>query len=495
MTALVENLSGNLTRFGAAAGRTGHSFWRVLSLSPADDLIAYRKMVGVAIDPEGASVALGNRFLSRIKILDHRRFSAEEEGLSPAEGLASRVAIYLTEKKAIRAEIVLSVPKSWVVIKTADFPATVRENLTEVVAYEMDRLTPFNPEEVYFDYRTLSEGDDRLRLLVIAARMDRLDPYRTAFREKGLRITGITTHLVGLECLSRYAGREAERLFFDLRENGYEGGWFRNNAIVASLTGSFFGTGNAEKVDQILEEAAALQTGEESVDPAVPILFNLAEKNPALKELLKMRLTRSVGFLDETDLRLNLERPQEVSFTALGGLLSLLWNKAGGINLLTRGKRTRFRTPFWLTIPLLLVLGALIGIYWIIPVQMETRRIALIDKQIAQTKGEVKKVETLKKEMDALTRERNIISDFKNARQMSIAFLKELTVVIPKDCWLTRVRISENQINIEGYAPSATLLVPKLEASPLFKKVEFASPTYRDPKLNQDRFQIKMEQE
>jgi hypothetical protein len=25
--------------------------------------------------------------------------------------------------------------------------------------------------------------------------------------------------------------------------------------------------------------------------------------------------------------------------------------------------------------------------------------------------------------------------------------------------------------------------------------VEFASPTYRDPKLNQDRFQIKMEQE
>jgi hypothetical protein len=36
-------------------------------------------------------------------------------------------------------------------------------------------------------------------------------------------------------------------------------------------------------------------------------------------------------------------------------------------------------------------------------------------------------------------------------------------------------------------------LVPKLEASPFFKKVEFASPTYRDPKLNQDRFQIKME--
>ncbi|RPH87236.1 MAG: hypothetical protein EHM75_06025 [Desulfobacteraceae bacterium] len=95
--------------------------------------------------------------------------------------------------------------------------------------------------------------------------------------------------------------------------------------------------------------------------------------------------------------------------------------------------------------------------------------------------------------MDAVTRERDIISDFKNSRQTAIGLLRELTLLIPKDAWLTRVRVSENQVNIEGYAPSATLLVPKLEASPFFKKVEFASPTYRDPKLNQDRFQIKME--
>lgn len=495
MTALAGILSGGLTRFGAAAGRTGRSFWRVLTLSPADDLFAFRKLAAVSIDPEGSSVALGSRFLSRIKVLDHRRLAAEEEGLSPVEGLASGVALYLTEKKAIRADLVLSVPKSWVIIKTADFPATVRENLSEVVAYEMDRLTPFNPEEVYFDYRALSEEEDRLRLLVVAARADRIDPYLAAFRDKGLRVTGITTHLIGWECLSRYAGREGEMIFFELREKGYEGGVFRNGALAASLTGSFSGTGNAEKVDRVLEEAAAWKTGEEDADPDLPLLFNLADKDPALKELLKVRLTRPVGFMDETDLRLNVARPREVPFTALGGLLSFLWNKAGGVNLLTRGKRPRVRTPFWLTIPLLLALGVLIGFYWIIPVQMETRRLALIDKQISQTKGEVKKVETLKKEIEALDRERSIINDFKNARQMSIAFLKELTVVIPKDSWLTRVRLSENQINIEGYAPSATLLVPKLEASPLFKKVEFASPTYRDPKLNQDRFQIKMEQE
>jgi Tfp pilus assembly protein PilN len=495
MTALIDTLTGNLERAGAVAGRSGRALWRVLSLSPADDLISFRKILAVAIDPEGASVSLGRRFLSRIKILDQRRFPAEEEGPPPAEWLASAVAVYLTEKGAIRTDIVLTVPKSWVIIKTADFPAAIRENLSAVVAYEMDRLTPFNPEEVYFDYRLLSEEEDRVRLLVLAARTDRIDPYLAALRAKGLRIAGLTTHLVGLECLSRYAGREGETIFLELREKGYEGGLFRKGAIAASLAGSFYGTGNGEKVEQVLEETAALATGAKTADRSLPVLINLADPNPALKELLKIRLTGPVGFLEETDLRLNLKRTPGVAYSALGGLLSFLWNKAGRVNLLTRGKRTRARTPFWLTVPLLLTLGILTGIYWILPLQLETRRLALIDKQIIQTKGEVKKVETLQKEIEALTRERNMIADFKNSRRMSIVFLKELTVIIPKDSWLTRVRISDNQINIEGYAPSATLLVPKLEASPFFKKVEFASPTYRDPKLNQDRFQIKMEKE
>jgi Tfp pilus assembly protein PilN len=71
--------------------------------------------------------------------------------------------------------------------------------------------------------------------------------------------------------------------------------------------------------------------------------------------------------------------------------------------------------------------------------------------------------------------------------------LKELTTVLPKTSWLTRVRITETNVEIEGYAGSATELLPKLEASPFFKKAEFASPTFRDARMNSDRFIIKME--
>ena len=78
---------------------------------------------------------------------------------------------------------------------------------------------------------------------------------------------------------------------------------------------------------------------------------------------------------------------------------------------------------------------------------------------------------------------------------MSSNILKELTLMLPKNAWLTRARVFESQVNIEGYSPSATSLIPRLEASPLFQKVEFSAPTFHDPRQNMDRFQIKMELE
>jgi hypothetical protein len=55
------------------------------------------------------------------------------------------------------------------------------------------------------------------------------------------------------------------------------------------------------------------------------------------------------------------------------------------------------------------------------------------------------------------------------------------------------VRVSETNVDLEGYASSASGLLSKLEASAFFKKVEFSSPTFRDTRMNADRFNIKME--
>jgi Tfp pilus assembly protein PilN len=108
-------------------------------------------------------------------------------------------------------------------------------------------------------------------------------------------------------------------------------------------------------------------------------------------------------------------------------------------------------------------------------------------------KDEVRKVENLKKDIGALESEISSITDFKENRPMALSILKELTTILPKPAWLTRVRITETTVEIEGYASAATELLPKLETSKYLQKVEFASPTFRDARMNADRFSIKME--
>jgi general secretion pathway protein L len=175
-------------------------------------------------------------------------------------------------------------------------------------------------------------------------------------------------------------------------------------------------------------------------------------------------------------------------------LASLLPDPAA-MNLLDCGAPKKLVTPLTVTAVLIAVL-AILGIVLILtPLQIENRRIEEIDRQIAATRDEVRRVDAIRKEADTLVDEVAAIRKFKAKKMITLDILRELTAVLPKDAWITRVRVTENTVDIEGYASSATELLPKLEASPYFIKVEFAAPTFRDTRSNTERFVIKMELE
>ena len=55
-------------------------------------------------------------------------------------------------------KVILRVPREKVLRRLVELPSAAAENLREVLAFEMDRHTPFKTEDVYFDYRL--EGSD-----------------------------------------------------------------------------------------------------------------------------------------------------------------------------------------------------------------------------------------------------------------------------------------------------------------------------------------------
>jgi Tfp pilus assembly protein PilN len=475
--------------------RMGRPLGKILFLSPADETIAYKKILCPAIERGEISIAVGSKCLSRIKILGIKNYPSFEGDFPLPQFLASSLDLAVAELRADKYPLVLSIPKTWAVIKTVEYPATVMENLSEVISYELDRITPFTTESAYYDYRVLKQEEEQVFIVVAAARADLIDPYLKVIHEKGFKVEGLTINLLGSNTLCRYLRKSDRSLFAEIDKNHYQGALSLSESSLEVFSGSFVNEDEKTKVEQINAEIESLHPFLGQKEPGSEIIFNLKDKSPTLRELIKTQMRRPVSFLDESDFGfgpLGKERKQ-IPYTAIGGILESLWPKSWGMNLLTRGLRLKSNPPWVITLLLVLTLGGLVGIYWATPVEIETKRLHTIEKQITLKKAEVKKVEVLKKEIDLVFGEISLVNDFRQSKPLCLNILKELTALLPKNSWLTRVRVFESQVSIEGYSPSATLLIPKLDGSKLFKKVEFAAPTFKDPRQNMDRFQIKME--
>lgn len=84
-------------------------------------------------------------------------------------------------------ETVVELASSQVLIRTVTLPAQVKDNLRQVVGYELDRLTPFQARDVYYDVipiETLARGS-RLEARLALCRRDQADPWVERLRRLG----------------------------------------------------------------------------------------------------------------------------------------------------------------------------------------------------------------------------------------------------------------------------------------------------------------------
>lgn len=68
--------------------------------------------------------------------------------------------------------------------------------------------------------------------------------------------------------------------------------------------------------------------------------------------------------------------------------------------------------------------------------------------------------------------------------------LDELTRLVPEDSWVTQLALQGNAVDLAGYAPRATDLIPKLEASKVFESPRFRSPITLASDAKGERFHL-----
>ncbi len=494
VTETYEKIKSVISETELRASRLGRHLWRILSLNLADDRVLPMQVLSVALENGGVSIVYASRFLSRIKIKGAGYYSFEKGKYPTPENVVSAITLASSELGVVHAQTIMVVPKSWTIVKTADFPLAVSENISAVISNELDRLTPLSPEKAFYDFQIISEEESRLWVIVAAINSDVLQPYFDLLQEKKIIVRRISVSTSAFGTLCDHAHGAGSIIFTKISSDGYEGGVIRDHKWFASFTGTLTGEDEPSNIHIIAAEVnPIIESIEENTEV---IVDHLPSEKWCLQ--LKESIHAPVRFLKELDLKLNFSNRKNLNKIyplALGGALEHLLPGASNMNLLNQGKHQPDRTPLSLTIILIVIFIAL-SLFWVIsPLQIEKLRLETINREIEAREDEVKKIDVLQKNVENIEKEILSIRTFKTSRPMMLNILKEMTSILPRSTWLSRIRIADTTIEIEGYAASATEIVPKLEASPYFKKVEFSSPTSRDLRMNADRFAIKMEME
>ncbi len=469
--------------------KAGKYLWKYLTLSLADNFFSFAKVVCVSIERDGIFLAYGTKALWKTKIESFKKFPLEKDKPISPDYLASVVVKYIEATKAARAKVVLCIPKSWVIVQAVEFPSVVKENLAGVISYELDRLTPLTPDNAYYDFKVIAEDQEKITVLLTVARKDEVDSYIEALRGRNINIAKVGVSTLVMKSLLKSTYKDTDVLFVSIGERGYEGGAVVNDLTIRSISGEFKPAGVPD-IDGIIKETYPLvETLTNSGNRGVMVINGTEDYHRAFEEKLSMSLSN----LDR-DVKLDLPRSnKDLSYVAVSGLVETITADENEINLLSAKAKQAKRPPLFATTVLLALILSVGAFYFIAPLVIGQKTVEEIDSQITALKPEMKKVEALKKEADTLSAEVATINNFKKQNVSSLNIVKEMTSILPAKTWLTHLRIADPMVEIDGYAPSAAEIIPKLENSKYFQKVEFASPTFRDSKRNTDRFVIKME--
>ena len=195
-----------------------------------------------------------------------RTFAAPDRG---SDAAAKSAKAFGALKDVVNPEvtpILIKVPSNELLIRTLTLPSAAAENLRQVIGFEMNRYTPFEEEDVYFDYRPLAsaKGDPRLHLELIVVRRALVDEVMRELPAWNLRVGGaVARPEVGDDSMllqlapataSKSGGHVVRRFL-----------WAANAALLAAVVAVPF-LQQRQEVEALEEQVATARADAEAAD-------------------------------------------------------------------------------------------------------------------------------------------------------------------------------------------------------------------------------------
>ena len=434
--------------------------------------------IGVYVAPQHVALAHLRKRLLRVQLLD-----VAVHPLPPASDVEARqqalvgaVRDFAQARRGAVQRACIVLPRRASVMTRVVLPAAARENLSQVLEYEIENLVPMPRDEVYYEYMIQEATGDRVEVLLACLPQAVVQEHVGLLEQAGVRVRSIgvaSTALADYVLFCR--GQDAGPLGLLVMEGGdVELALVRDGRLCSSqlVPARRLAAGG-------LEQALARQLAEEHLEPAgvtmvgfglPPELYDIAPLREAdLVALAQGRLEDEGGRLGSLDAAV---------LPAIGGALAAVREQAVPLNLLPADQRRAAEEgPSLATMGLASLAAVLLLVFGVSVLVKERLMLRQVQAQVDVLKPKVREVRALQDEIAQLQRHIDILSSGQDVQATRV--LRDLTELVPKEAFLTTLTLRQGRITMDGQAASASDLIATLEKSKRFRNVAFSSPTTR----------------
>jgi general secretion pathway protein L len=128
-----------------------------------------------------------------------------------------------------------------------------------------------------------------------------------------------------------------------------------------------------------------------------------------------------------------------------------------------------------------------------IPLQRQRSELAALTDQIAATRVEAEQSHALRAQLDQLTQTGAFLLAEKGRQPMATEVLADLTRMMPDQAHLGQLLLQGGEVQLHGWAATASDLISLLDQSPLFRAPQFRSPVTQEGRDGIERFHLSVE--
>lgn len=336
-----------------------------------------------------------------------------------------------------------------------NLPLTLRKDIENALRYELEKHLPLPIDEYIYDFEIIEKAQKTSKILVLSIKKERLRWLIDALTGSGIRPLSIRCSF--FEALNEFISskRADGSIFIESSEDGYSVAGIRKGCPEVI---KFVKKDLLEKEIENLKEA--FKSGLYGIDIGkYPENLSVTGLPYSIAHLIAIAPFRQKGIVFDF-----LEQAKKPQMDYLPYASVLLISLSLAIFMLTD-----------------------IGAYY-----KEYSALKETNARIEEIKQTAKGIIEESKAISKTKEQINFLIDFRRDSGIPIMALRQLSIALPKEAWLTDFSFdSSGKIEIKGLTQRAADIIEPLEGSKAFKNIEFSAPITR--KDNLQRFSLKME--